>query len=506
MSNVTKQDYLDAVAQKLVACKGLLSHGPVVDKDKKPIGNPFRDDIGVSVSFSNVLSIAENFYNARNGQDVVANYTQSAITNFSGGETYGDVSQVQTVGAIDVTIVLLTQSLIPYLAVDRSMNNPVDTIYYANIIADSTAGGVSAGDTVIGNFAPPNANVNLGPALYQQSITAGAVTTTETFNVNQYIVPGTVNIQLLRGGVSYTISDVKKDQILYCNGLAIPGTVNYTTGVIILTSGVAQGDVITVNALQDVGADSSGAQILKLRPQHTPVQLVSSPKQFIFNENEAANMYMNKMMAIASRAGGVTDYRALHFGRLTNAYIENINRDLLNALIKIGNAVNPILLNLGQYAVGGSFSMTKDDVITKFFIDMRSDLLSRTNTPASVCVTGTQGASLLQSVKDRWVAAPNFFTVQNGYVGTFDGMPVYRHNLLDVLQSAGNADFYMGCKLADNSSGTLVYGEYLPLVQTPTYGNVNNPIQRATGWYSQVGTQVIQSGLVAHGVVTLGSY
>jgi hypothetical protein len=506
MSKVTKQSYLDAVAIKLQNCQGLLAHGPLIDSKGQPIGNPLRDDIGVQVSFSNIFKIAENLYDLRNGQDVVANYTESSITNFSNGETYGDVSQVQTVGAIDVTILLLANSLIPFLAVDRSMNNPVDTIYYANIIADNTAGGVSAGDTVIGNFTPPNANLNLGPANASQSITVPGATTAETFNFNQYIVPGSVNITILRAPTTYTVSDLKKDGTLYANGIAVVGTVNYSTGVVAIASGVTTGDVINVTVLQDVTADSNGTQIVKLRSQHTPVSLISTPKQFIFNENEAANMYMNKMMQIAARAGGVTDYRALHFGRLTNAYIENVNRDLLNALIKIGNQVTPVTLNLSTYTTGTSFALTKDDVITKFFIDMRSDLLSRTNTPATVCVTGTQGASLLQSVTGRWVAAPSFFTVLNGYVGTFDGMPVYRHNLLDVLQTTGLADFYMGCKLADNSSGTMVYGEYLPLVQTPTYGNVANPIQRSTGWYSQVGVQIIQNQLVSHGQVTLGQY
>jgi len=95
----------------------------------------------------------------------------------------------------------------------------------------------------------------------------------------------------------------------------------------------------------------------------------------------------------------------------------------------------------------------------------------------------------------------------NGYVGSFDGMPIYRHNVLDQLETgSGNANFYMGCKLADNSSGTLVFGEFLPLVQTSTIGDFSNPFQKSTGWFSQVGHRVIQGSLVSHGVVKLGSY
>lgn len=508
MSTLNKNAFLDAVATKLVANQDLLATGQMVDKTGKSIGINLRDDIGMQVSFSNVLGIADNLFLARGGRDVVADYTESAATNFSGGEKFGDVSLVTTVGAIDVTILLLANSLIPYLAVDRSMNNPTDTIYYANLIAENTAAGVTANDTVMGNFVPPNANVNLGPAAMTVSHT---VTSSDSgaFQITfsgEYLVPGSINIAILRTPTNYTAADVKKDGVIYCNGLAIVGVVNYTLGTVTISSGLATGDVITAVAVQDVGADTSGTNILKVRSAHTATQLNSLPKMFIFEENEAANMYMNKIMAVAARAGGITDYRALHFGRLTNMYIEDINRDLIRNLVTLGAGVTAVTLNLSTYTTGNSFALTKDDVISKFFIDLRSDLLSRTGVPATVCVTGTQGASLLQSVPGKWVAAPDFFTILNGFVGTFDGLPVYRHNLLDTLQSVGFADYFMACKLPDNSSGTMVFGEFLPLVQTPTVGNVSNPIQKATGWFSQVGLATIQSTLVSHGIVTLGTY
>jgi hypothetical protein len=99
MANIKKQDYLDTVATKLINSQAFLAHGPLVNDKGEGLGTPLRDEIGVSVSFSNILNIAENFYGARQGRDVVADYTEAAVTNFSGGESYGNVSLVQTMGA-----------------------------------------------------------------------------------------------------------------------------------------------------------------------------------------------------------------------------------------------------------------------------------------------------------------------------------------------------------------------------------------------------------------------
>lgn len=500
---ITRQAYLDAVAQKIDASKTYLQYGPLDPESSQPL----RDEKGLITTFSNIMDVATNHYDFTQGFAMRDDCVAQNVANFSGGddgETYADVSLVQTMGAIDVTILTQAQSLIPFLAVDRAMSDPVDTIFYANILAINTAGGVNANDEVMPNFAPPNPNVNLGPAT--NSLTVTASTTTASVNFSEYLTPGTVQVSVVRSGTTYVGQDYAKNQTIYFPGtVALSATVNYNTGLVSLAE-TANGDVITVTALQDVGADTSGSNILKVRAEHIAIQLTAVPKQFIFEENEPANMYMNRIAAKAAKAGAITDYRDLHFQRLTNMYIENVNRDLIRILVTLGAAVTPVNLNLAAYSVGGSFAMTKDDLVAKFFIDLRTDFLSRTNTPGTVVVTGTQGGALLESHQTKWVPAPNYYSQMNGFIGTFNGVPVYRHNLLDVLATAGQADFYVGAKLPDNSSGTMVFGEFLPLVQTSTIGNYTNPMQKSTGWFSQVGSIPIQAGLVSHGVVKLGQY
>jgi hypothetical protein len=386
------------------------------------------------------------------------------------------------------------------------MNNPTDVIYYANLIATNSAGGVTAGAEVMNNFQPPNPNVNLGPANATTTITVPGATTSEVIAFNEYLVPGTTNVTLLRAGTTYVGKDWNKDgNILWTGGLASVATINYNTGAVTIGS-TTTGDVINVTSLLDTTADTNGTNILKIRSAHVPLTLLSQPKQFIFEENEHANMYMARIMAQAAKAGGITDYRDLYFSRLTNMYIEDINRDLIKILVTLGSAMTPISLDLTPYTVSGSFADTKNDVIAKFFINCRSDLLARTGVGPTVVVTSTVGAALLESHPTKWVAGPNFYTQQNGFVGTFNSVPVYRHNYLDSIAVLGTADFYFGIKLPDNSSGTMVFGEFLPLVQTATIGNVANPLQKSTGWFSQVATQAVESQLVTWGRVTLGSY
>jgi len=499
--NVKKDDYIGAIGQKLQKAKKYLMYGPLGED-----AAPLRDEQGIMQTFSNVINIGENFYDRTGGVDVVADSIITGggrLTNFS-GESYGNVSLVQTMGAIDVTIMTLANSLIPFLAVDRSMANPVDTIYYANLVSTNAAGGVGINTELMNNFAPPNPNVNLGPAVLTQTVTATGASQTIAFN--EYIVASTVQVVITHSAVAYNGQDFAKDGNVYYNGFAAPTTVNYQTGLITIASGLTNGDTIAVTALLDVENDTAGSNILKVRSEHIPTTLTSQPKSFIFEENEHANMYMARIMAQAAKAGGVTDYRDLYFSRLTNMYIEDINRDLIKILVAISATVTPITLDLTTYTASTSFAETKNDLIANFFIKCRSDFISRNNIPCTVCVTSTKGTSLLENHPTKWVAGPNYRTQLNGFVGTFDGVPVYRHNYLDSIRNSATASYYFGAKLPDNSSGTMVFGEFLPLVQTSTIGNVSNPMQKSTGWFSQVGSQAIVNSLVSLGTITFGTY
>jgi hypothetical protein len=493
--SISKDKYLDTVRAKLRGAEKALRHGPL-----GALGM-IRDDMGIQFTFSNILNIAESFYEEKGGEDPVA----QRIANFS-GTGYADVSNVATVGAIDVTILTLANSLVPFLAVDRSMANPNDTIYYDQLVAVNTAGGVTAGDVVSPNFAPPNSNINLGPAnaVLTSATGSGAAV---TLNFNAYLVPGQVSVVVTpASGPAILGKDYSADGNIYFNGNVGGATVNYATGAVVF-AGLLSGAVAVVTVLLDVAQDTTGGNILKIKQQLVSTALVTTPKYLIFEQDSHNTAYIKKILTNAKSVNQGGDYTSLHFSKVTDIYTEDINRNLLKVLVTLGGAdPAPNLLSLSSYSVTGSFNATKDDLVHRFFINMRSAYLAKTDVAPTVCVCNTVGSAELESSPTKFIKSPSFYTMLNGVVGTYDGMPVFRHNYLDTIQTSTNgapdATYYMATKLPNNMSGTLAFGEYLPFTQTGSVANYNSPIQSATGFFSQTGIATIQGTLIKKGRIT----
>jgi len=497
MKKVSREEYMRAVDGKLRATTNLLRFGPIDPK----IGKPLRDDLGIAVTFANIRQIAGNLFDhamiRSNGREKFA----QELANFSNAG-YADVSSVQTIGAIDVTIMTLANSLVPFLAVDRAMSNPIDTIYFSDMVAVNSAAGVSAGDTVIGNFTPPNTAVRLGPATLSLTTVAGG-TGPVTLSFGYPLVPGNTVVTLIISSVTYVGQDFKSDGNVYFTGTSVTATVDYVGGTI-TTSSVVSGNSVNGVVLLDVSKDETGTNVLKVKPLYTATQLVTSPKNLIYEQNAANSMYMNRILATAKAVGGL-DYASLHFNRVNNIYIDDVNRDILRALIAASASDSSVTtLDLSTYTVS-SQAGSKNDLVARFFIAMRTAFLAKTGVAPTVIVTSTRGSAELESHPTKFVANPDFYQVLNGLVGYFDGMPVFRHNYMDFAETSTHATFYMAAKLPDNSSGTLAFGEFLPLTQTATVGNFDNPIESATGFFSQVGTATIQNTLVKKGQITYAS-
>jgi len=139
-----------------------------------------RTEKGLISTFNLLVKSAENYYYnlpARGGVDPV-----EAMTNvFSITPGMGNVRNVSTVNAMDITISSLIKSFIPYIAIERGMDAPQTTIYYRDLVALRTAGGVNEGDVVLGNFSAPNTNVQLGQEL--KTVVINATSSAQT-NVN----------------------------------------------------------------------------------------------------------------------------------------------------------------------------------------------------------------------------------------------------------------------------------------------------------------------------------
>ena len=85
-------------------------------------------------------------------------------------------------------------------------------------------------------------------------------------------------------------------------------------------------------------------------------------------------------------------------------------------------------------------------------------------------------------------------TYINDLLGWYDGVPVLRST--DITEAAGEGTFYAIHKTKDGQMAPLARGIYMPLTDTPTIGNYNNPTQMASGIYYQEGTKYMAPELV----------
>ena len=82
----------------------------------------------------------------------------------------------------------------------------------------------------------------------------------------------------------------------------------------------------------------------------------------------------------------------------------------------------------------------------------------------------------------------------NDLLGWYNGIPVLRST--DIHEAEGEGTFYAIHKTHDGQMAPLARGIYMPLTDTPTIGNYNNPTQMAAGVYYQEGVRYMAPELV----------
>ena len=493
---VSEDQYLNAVREKFMdpETQTLLKYGQNFSQKVTPL----RNSIGMADTFDMVMSSARNAFRATGGRVALSDM----IANFSEGPGYSDVSDVRTVGAIDVTLISLSQSLIPYTCLDRALPTPAATIYYNNIIANNEAGNVQKGDIVSGNFVPPNTKVRLGPkSVTTPSVEFAAADTTYTADLGEYVSTGTVKVTVTNGTDTFVGQDFAKNGTIYFSGTPVTASVDYESGVVTL-KGLVAGQSFTASASLDGTKDTTGKNILKVIPDWVPTTLESYPQDIILQNSIPNMMFMSKVNTLANGTA-TSPYNDVLYQRVKNAYIDSINATVIEELVK-DSAAADIQIDISTYGTN-SFSNTKNDLVSQLISNMRAKLLQRTNCPITAILVNSNGAAMLENIPIQFTPSPNIFAGINGLIGYYLGVPVYRHNALDgqigFYNPGANAEFIGLFKNADNTSGSLVFGEFLPFTSTGVCQNYNAPTMTATGYFSQVGIKKISNSLIVRGQI-----
>jgi hypothetical protein len=478
-----------------------------------------RDDAGLTSTKSNILEVAQTFFAATRGRDELA----TAFANFSTGDlpTFGDsavstgqeaISGVKTVGAIDVTILSLSTSIIPFVAIDRSLPTPEATIYYNNLVAMNSAGGVEEGEIVSGNFLPPNSKVELSSEVSDKVVTSGTA-----LEEGCKVVPGSVVVTVTKGDVDYVGQDFAQNgQIYFQVGAGVTAaTVDYDTGKFEVT---ADGATIKLAYQKDFAStevDGSGETgTLVVAPEWVPTTISTTRDSVIVQDNIVNRMAMQKVQMLATAGAGGESSADVMMARVKNTYIEVLNRKVLKTVIGqfVGKAeaMAAVDLDLRAYDLG-AWANTKNDQVLQLMTNLDAHFLAHTGIQGTAIITSSYGVSMLQCIPNMWTPNPDAVTGLNGLAGYFNGKAVYRHNMIDTfvakyaakgdLAESNGIPFFMVAKLPDNNSGSCIFGEYLPLTSTGVVGNFNQPQNISNGFFSQTGAKLVDKNLVELAVV-----
>jgi len=520
MSNyVTK--YVQSVANKLAQAE---KDGVFADTER------VRNQEGRTHTYSRLLQMAEQYAltDPSRSKDPAlalaafskANKEMGRLGTYSeGGNNAGSslgvsgAANLQTMDAMDISIGAAAFSLIPYLAIERTMTDSSTNISYQDIVAENAHGELDAGEVVLGAFQAPNTNLSMGlPVKTVQGSNSGEEEADLALKFGISLMPNTISVQLIKGSDVVAQGIDNNGQIYFKGSAACNATVNYKTGDI-NAEDVPAGVTLVATANIDTTSDSTGESILTVTTEYRNVLLVAKPQQMIFKDNQLKNAYLNKLNIQIAGTGLQMDYGEMAIGKLVAIYIHYINRLVVNETIRagqvtlakeVGEGKSEVTKDISAYmnaAAGTGFADTKNDFIKYFIIDLNQRCLDATGRGITAILVGSRGTNLLSSTPD-FVKSADYDQI-NAMIGTYDGYPVIRHQNIDKIepQTKDTAYFYAIYKDPSGSAAPTAFGEFLPVSLTNPVQNYNNPEQVARSMTSYCGVVTAVADLCHRGSI-----
>ena len=456
-----------------------------------------RDYQGFLQTRHRILTTAQNY--ADFSQAAQGYEPMSAIfRGFSeAGAGMNNVANTTGIDVVDISLLTSVKSFLPYLAADRGMQKPQDLLTYQILVADNEAGGFQKGEEVVNPFKPISRKLGLSrtDAALEETLSTG-----ETSIV--------LNVPIAKGKTQAVYKgilgeDLKGDGTIFWQGAGVAVTIDYEAGVISIDS-AADAD-IKFKVFPDVTSNSTGSNILKLTPKTENIKLEAEPNNIILNTSVQQIAYMNKLLG--NGFGTAKEYGEVALQQLLNAFIYWINADLVKTTWRAATTAVASPINFDMSSYYGStgftaFSTTKNDKLNQFMLELQSDLLTRSNQGPTYILVGSMGASLLSNT-DKFVKSEIFSAQLNGVVGTYDSIPVLRHDQMTALDVAtpGKANIIMGHKDATGAAAPVIYGEYLPLYSTKVGINFQNPEMLSQCLFNQSKSEILIKEFITRGTI-----
>lgn len=399
----------------------------------------------------------------------------------------------------NASVAAYVSSMAGFLAVERDFDQPNGLFYWFDVL------GVSD----LRNVVP-----NLGPDLYQDLNPTGSFELNLTPSTNpkydtlvgRKVIPGTVRVKIATATEKFELIDNGQGVFMAVAGKLTDGKINYLNGRVEFTlttalTGTASTESIVVVGKEDVtgtpsntiGASNAHANDKRFLAKMQQLPLGTVPDMLVAEYNIAALGAMKKATG--------TDMATFLFNKLRELYTKMINGKLVTTIDEgyNGNVMSDLDLSITSTTLSSKFYdyRSRIDLFDAYLVNVESTLA--TKAVKGVTVTAYLAGNNAATTFSKGGIIGKFekntkMSYINDLLGWYDGIPVLRST--DIKEQADESVFYAVHKTKDGQMAPLARGIYMPLTDTPTIGNYNNPSQMASGIYYQEGIKTMAPELV----------
>ena len=453
----------------------------------------------VSVEDANLRSREYAKMFARNAElaEMVAGMPNLLQKNFSG---YAETPLLST-QYFNASVASFISSFAGFMSIERDFDQPNGLFYWFDVL------GVTDMRTVI---------PNLGPDSYQDIQSMGTFTLEITPAAADYsaligrkIIAGTVRVKIQTAdGSKYELIDNGMGEFMATAGKLNTSKINYLNGKLefqlaTALTGDPATEKITVIGKEDVtgtpcntvGASNAHANDKRFLGKMQQIGLSTVPDMLVAEYNIAS-------LGALKKATG-SDMATFLFTKLRELYTKMINYKLISTMEEgyTGNVLNDLDLSVAGVGAGAPNQFydyrSRVDMFDAYLINVETALAAKAvkGVTTTAYVAGVQAANQFQKggMLGKFERNTKMSYISD-LLGWYDGIPVLRS--ADIAEAAGEGTFYAIHKTQDGQMAPLCRGIYMPLTDTPTIGNYNNPTQMAAGIYYQEGTKIMAPELV----------
>jgi hypothetical protein len=467
----------------------------------------------VSVEDANLRSreYAKMFSRNEDMKDIfgLGNGTNLLQKTFSG---YAETPLLST-QYFNASVASYVSSFAGYMSIERDFDQPNGLFYWFDVL------GVSDMRSVIPNLGPDNYQDINTMGGFEFSVTPNAGQTQYSqLVIGRKLIPGTIRVKIVDVDTStapattnkFELIDNGQGVLMSIPGVLTAGTINYLSGRVDFTltnaSVAGNGSSITIIGKEDVtgtpcntnGANNSHANDKRFIAKMQQIGLSTVPDMLVAEYNIAALGAMKKATG--------ADMATFLFGKLREIYTKAINYKLVSTLEEgyVGDTLDDLDLSINNMSLANKFHdyRSRVDLFDAYLINVETVLANKAVKGVDVTcyVAGPQACNQFQKggIIGKWQRNTKM-TYISDLLGWYDGIPVLRStDIVEPLDQHNNpkGTFYAIHKTKDGQMAPLARGIYMPLTDTPTIGNYNNPTQMASGIYYQEGTKYMAQELV----------